>query len=50
MQHRIEDYTDSDLTVAISSPYNSIKRQDELEAEYNHRRHERFGKYHEERI
>jgi len=45
MQHSIEDYTDSDLTVAISSPFNSQQRQDELEAEYNKRKYERQDKY-----
>lgn len=38
MQHSIEDYTDSDLMVAISSPFNSYERQYELEAELNHRK------------
>ena len=33
MLHRIEDYTDSDLTVAISSPFNNNQRQWELAAE-----------------
>ena len=45
MQHRIEDYTDSDLTVASSSPFNTQSRQDELEAEYQHRKYDRQDKY-----
>jgi hypothetical protein len=33
MHHRISDYTESDLTVALSSPFNTPARQLELEAE-----------------
>ena len=34
MQHNVENYTESDLTIALSSPYNSFERQLELEAEW----------------
>ena len=39
MQHRIENYSDSDLTVAIASPYNSFDRQVDLEAELYRRQY-----------
>lgn len=41
MRHEISDYTDGDLAVAIRSPFNSITRQYELEAEINKREYER---------
>tara|TARA_R100000742_G_C4258892_1_gene76737 strand:- start:419 stop:586 length:168 start_codon:yes stop_codon:yes gene_type:complete len=41
MRHEISDYTDGDLAVAIRSPFNSITRQVELEAEINKREYER---------
>ena len=38
MHHRIEDYTDGDLAVAIQSPYNPTQRQFDLEAEIYRRK------------
>ncbi len=35
--HRVSDYTESDLTVALSSPFNTPEREDELIAEYYRR-------------
>ena len=40
MQHRICDYTDRDLAIAIRSPHNSITRQVEIEAEVYKRKHQ----------
>ena len=37
MQHRIEDYTDGDLAVAIQSPYVDLATKDEIESEMNSR-------------
>ena len=39
MQHRIEDYTDSDLRVAIGSPYQPLQFMQELIAELIRRQH-----------
>jgi hypothetical protein len=34
MQHTVDRYSESDLMVALASPFNSPARQEELDAEY----------------
>ena len=37
MKHRVTDYTDRDLEVAVRSPYLSISKKDEIATEINRR-------------